>query len=138
MGRVAEKIMEHADKPTADEHAHQVAIFAWASQSEHRDLLRWMHAIPNGGDRDRVVAGQLKAEGVKSGVWDIFLPLPRGNYHGLYIELKRPGREKEPNGGLSDTQVSFGEHAHYHGYATKLCHGWRPAVAAIVGYLNTP
>lgn len=128
--------MTAADAPGADEHAHQVAVFAWASSSEHKEILRWMHAIPNGGDRDKRTAGQMLAEGVKSGVWDIFLPLPRGNYLGLYVEMKKPGREREPNGGLSENQLQFGEFAHNQGYRCVVCHGWRPAVEQITRYLN--
>ena len=38
--------------------------------------LKWLHHIPNGGLRNRVVAGKLKAEGVRAGVSDYFLPWP--------------------------------------------------------------
>lgn len=48
-----------------------------------------MYHIPNGGKRGKVEAIHFKAEGVKAGVPDICLPVPRGEWHGLYIELKR-------------------------------------------------
>lgn len=134
--KASDVLMTAADDPKADEHAHQVALFAWATSCEFKAELRWLHAIPNGGDRDKRTAGQMVAEGVKSGVWDVFLPLPRGNYRGLYVEMKRPGREKEPNGGLSDQQVEFGEFAHSQGYRCVVCHGWRPAVTQITRYLS--
>lgn len=33
--------------------------------------------------------GRLRAEGLKSGVPDLCLPSAHGQYHGLYIEMKR-------------------------------------------------
>lgn len=34
----------------------------------------------------------MAAEGMEKGFPDTFLPIPRGGYHGLWIELKAPGR----------------------------------------------
>lgn len=54
----------------------------------HWPELRLFHAIPNGGHRSRRTAGAMKAEGVRRGVPDYCLPVARGGFHGLYIELK--------------------------------------------------
>lgn len=60
---------------------------------EQRELVRWFRqswpgvrifAIPNGGARSKATAGRLKAEGVASGVPDLFVPAWR-----LWIEMKR-------------------------------------------------
>jgi len=60
---------------------------------EQRELVRWFRqtfegvrifAIPNGGARSRATAGRLKAEGVSSGVPDLFVPA-----WGLWVEMKR-------------------------------------------------
>jgi hypothetical protein len=60
---------------------------------EQRELVRWFRqtwpgvrifAIPNGGARSRATAGRLKAEGVSSGVPDLFIPA-----WGLWVEMKR-------------------------------------------------
>src|SRR5262245_32523350 len=79
---------------TGSEHAEQVALFMWAW--DHRDEfpeLQSMFAIPNGSERAKPVAARLKAEGVKAGVSDVFLPLPivhnSGMYAGLWIEMKK-------------------------------------------------
>lgn len=40
---------------------------------------------------------QLKLEGVRAGVSDYFLPLPRGKYCGLWIELKTIHGKLQPN-----------------------------------------
>jgi len=47
-----------------------------------------LYAIPNGGKRNIGVARKLKAEGVKKGIPDLHLPVARGRYNSLYIELK--------------------------------------------------
>ena len=67
------------------EHDEQVALFQWAGyQLGACPELALMFAIPNGGDRHPAVAGKLRDEGVKAGVPDIFLPVPRGKYHGMF------------------------------------------------------
>jgi len=50
--------------------------------------LQWLHAIPNGGHRNVVEAVNLKRQGVKAGVLDLFLPVGRHDYHGFYLEIK--------------------------------------------------
>ncbi|CAK9250002.1 unnamed protein product [Sphagnum jensenii] len=73
------------------EEAEQTALFCWAAMPETSNkypCLASMFAIPNGGKRDKVTAGKMRAAGVKAGVWDVFIPYAVGNYHGLWIELK--------------------------------------------------
>lgn len=71
------------------ERGMQVSLFKWAHlQRNIYPSLAMMFAVPNGGLRDIRVARKLTAEGVKPGVPDIFLPLARGQYHGLWLELK--------------------------------------------------
>lgn len=67
----------------------QIAFFEWAKWQEGKyPELKRMHHIPNGGKRSKTEAAIFKAMGVRSGVPDVFLPDPRGIYHGLYIEFK--------------------------------------------------
>jgi hypothetical protein len=60
---------------------------------EQREVVRWFRqswpgvrifSIPNGGARSKATAGRLKAEGVASGVPDLFIPAWR-----LWVEMKR-------------------------------------------------
>jgi len=130
------------------EHAHQAALICWASTHPvWKQQLRWMFAIPNGGDRNRAVASRLKAEGVKSGVVDVFLPVPvRWSkldnvhddcfYHGLWIEMKKPDQKNKKNGGMSDNQVEFMGAMDACGYKCVLCHSWLEASAEIEKYLE--
>jgi hypothetical protein len=55
---------------------------------QYPSLALLLFAIPNGGQRDIVVAAKLKAEGALSGVPDLFFAHPSGEYHGLWLELK--------------------------------------------------
>ncbi len=74
-----------------EEHNEQVALFRWATLAAGRyPELALLFAVPNGGRRDAVTGARLKAEGVKAGVPDIWLPVARCGYHGLVIELKAP------------------------------------------------
>lgn len=71
------------------EHDEQAGFFEWAAYSRGKyPELDFMFAIPNGGLRHVTVAQKLKAEGVRPGVPDTFLPVARGGYHGLWIEFK--------------------------------------------------
>lgn len=76
--------------PVPTESAEQQLLFRWARfyVSKYPELALLYH-IPNGGSRRKSEAGRFKAEGVKAGVPDLFLPAARGNFHGLYIEMKR-------------------------------------------------
>jgi hypothetical protein len=116
------------------EHAHQVALFMWANLPEQRELypeLKNMFAIPNGGERNKIVAARLKAEGVKSGVPDIFLPVARKKCNGLFIELKKD--YKQP---LSEKQIEWRDKLLKQGYHVARCNSWVEAKKLIILYLS--
>ena len=116
---------------TGTEHAHQVALFIWIAQNQAKyPELKWVYAIPNGGERNPIVASRLKAEGVKSGVSDICLPFARQNYHGFYIEMKKPKGKESP------TQIEFGKFLMAQGYLYTMCDSWDKARDAITWYLT--
>lgn len=74
--------------PVPTEAQEQVTLFSWAAVQAIPELALLYH-IPNGGSRHKAEAARLRAEGVRAGVPDLCLPVPRGGFHGLYIELKR-------------------------------------------------
>jgi len=107
--------------------------------------LLWLHAIPNGGMRGdstqsrKIRGGQLKAEGVKQGVADIFLPYPSAGMHGLYIEMKKPSlrpKRKGGKGGLSDAQISFKNYVQSVDYGFLTCYSWDEAAKLIRQYIE--
>lgn len=110
----------------------QAALFAWAKwmESQYPDL-KWMYHIPNGGSRNPAEAAHLKAQGVKPGVPDIHLPVPRGRYHSLYIELKRKEDWK-----LSDDQKGWLNGLAKFGHKCLVCFGAEDAKQEIVKYLE--
>lgn len=117
----------------AKEHAEQKALFIWAGlQAKARPELGLMFAIPNGGHRHPAVAGQLKAEGVKPGVPDIFLAVARNGFHGLFVEMKRT-----KGGTLTDDQKVVIPQLKAQGFAVEVCKGWLEAKKVIEGYLDS-
>lgn len=71
------------------EHDLQAAVIAECEKRAVANPLWGMiFAIPNGGQRTKAAGGKLKAEGVKAGVPDLFLPVARHNAHGMFIEMK--------------------------------------------------
>lgn len=90
-----------------------------------------MYHIPNGGKRGKAEAIRFKAEGVKSGVPDICLPVARLGYHGLYIELKR-----RKGGKVSEEQNEWIGALNGQGYAAVVCRGWESAKEFIMAYLT--
>lgn len=117
------------------EHGQQTALFAWAALPETRAQLPGienMFAIPNGGERNLKVASNLKAEGVRAGVADAFLPVPIRQYpilrHGLWIEMKFGMNKPTPE------QVAFLTTMKESGYAIAVCYTFADAKWTIERY----
>src|SRR5882724_4850132 len=120
---------------SGSEDGEQSAVFCWAAASVGKyPELKWLHAIPNGGDRHVATASKMVATGLRSGVWDIFLPCPIYDwselrlkyckYHGCFIEMKREKYRTHKDGGLTEEQVEFVDYAVSAGYYCKVCYSW--------------
>lgn len=119
--------------PTPTESVEQQRLMRWVefvSKRQHPELKLLYH-IPNEGKRSLATGGKLRAEGLKSGVPDLCLPVPRGKYHGLYIELKRI-----KGGRVSDEQRQWISDLQAVGHRAVVCKGWKAAQAEIEWYLN--
>ena len=116
---------------TPTESVEQQCLFRWAAfaQAAHPELRLLCH-IPNEGKRSKAAGARLKREGLKPGVPDLCLPVARGKYHGLYIELKRIGEtaSKEQEQWIADLRKQ--------GYAAYVCQGWDSARRLIEDYLK--
>ena len=119
-------------KPVATEAQEQTALFRWAAFAiaTHPELQLMLH-IPNGGKRKPIEARHLKEQGVKPGVPDILLPVPRGKYHGLFVEMKRT-----KGGVVSAEQRAWLDRLRLQGYRAEVARGWDAARQIIESYLN--
>ena len=125
--------------PPPTESAEQVALVArcLAATGKHR-AARLIFAIPNGGARHIATARRLKAEGVRPGVPDLMLPVPRWREPhtglldpGLFIEMKR-----RKGGVVSPEQAAWHKTLRDQGYAVAVCRGADEAWSAITRYLD--
>lgn len=85
---------EYIKQPLAHpEHDEQVKLINWTKREDVLEVypeLELLYAVPNGGKRHIGTAVKMKAEGVKSGVPDLHLPVARVQYHSLWLEMKAP------------------------------------------------
>ena len=116
----------------ATEHQLQCAVVQWASiTSKQAPELELLMAIPNGGARHITVARKLKAEGVRAGVPDLFLPVMRYGFGGLWIEMK------SGTGRLTPEQKQWIKRLRAQGYCAIVCNSFELAVKTIQDYLGT-
>ena len=116
--------------PTEDE--EQMAVIDWAERmTPIYPALKLLHHIPNGGKRSKAEAGRFRAMGVKSGVPDLFLPVPRGKFHGLWIEMKRT-----KDGKVSENQKWWLKALNSLGYSAQVAYGAEQAIRQLEEYLN--
>lgn len=116
-----------------DEYSHQCAIFARAAELRQQwPELKWLYAVNNQGVGDALYGARKKAEGIKSGVSDMCLPVKRANFCGLYIELKIGKNQPSSN------QVEFLNFVAEQGYAGYVCWGWEQAIETICWYMTLP
>ena len=121
--------MKSCDKKPPSEHAEQATLVQWFKMA-HPDLR--VFAIPNGGKRGKLEAMRLRLEGVSPGVPDLMLPTPRGQHHGLFIEMKRT-----KGGSVSKEQKDWIAYLQAQGYQAIVCRGFEEAKREIECYLST-
>lgn len=121
------------------ERQEQVALFKNIKSYENTyPELRLLFAIPNGGKRSPQYGAMMKAQGLKSGVPDCFLPVPKqidndgtSFYNGLFIEMK-VGKNK-----LSENQEWWRRELHIQGYLVKVCYSEVQALGCILEYVKS-
>tara|TARA_R110000822_G_scaffold82279_1_gene194744 strand:- start:2114 stop:2449 length:336 start_codon:yes stop_codon:yes gene_type:complete len=101
------------------EHQEQRMLIQWFRR---RYPARRIFAIPNGGQRNKATAMNLKIEGVVSGVPDLFVP-----EWSLWVEMKR-----EKGGRLSPTQKDWLEYLAGIGHKCIVGHGFEDAKEKIL------
>lgn len=106
----------------------QIALFDWA---QYRTDLQLMFHIVNEGRRSVQHTASLIRQGMKQGVPDIFLPVAKGRYHGLFIELKR-----KYGGRQTPEQKAWQTALLEQGYAACVCKGFDEAKDTIDWYMR--
>lgn len=123
------------------EHEEQVSLIKWKKERQERiPELKWLFSIPNGtkttfyrSKKGATYSPQkmyMKAEGLTKGICDLLLPCAKGEYHGLFIEMK-DGKKK-----LRPDQEEFMEFALDEGYLAVVCTSFGHAKSEILAYLN--
>lgn len=106
-----------------------------------KDCVKWFReqykaieplffAVPNGGARNAWTAKIMKDEGVRAGVADLVLLLPRSGYASLCIEMKKPG------GVQSDSQKVFQKIAEKARNKYVVCYSFDEFVKAVREYIG--
>ena len=124
----------HEENPR--EHLIQATIVGWFNRN-HPTLKGRLFSIPNGSylqgdERQRAQQmNKLKAEGLSIGAPDLMLPLPSGEYHGLFLEIKRKTGSK-----TSQEQKDWNAYLNAAGYKAIICKGLDDAIATINEYIK--
>lgn len=127
--------------PGSNEHFEQVQVVGWARANAYREpALDYLYAAVNGaklpyrrnewGQRYSKEAERLKAEGLRPGIPDLFLPAARQHYHGLYIEMKFGDNTTSPD---QDEVIEYLRRA---GYKVEVCYSADEAIQALEDYLG--
>jgi len=121
------------------EHQEQVMVVRWLDSWASKN---WPHlathkgkipraAIPNGANRDAITGKNLKEEGVSAGFPDLFLPVPLGGFHGLFIEMKQVKKSA-----VSPTQDEWLNVLYRAKYKALVCRGHQAAILELCKYFD--
>lgn len=110
----------------------QENIFKWADMMKHKyPELELLNGSLNGVRLTIGQATKAKRSGMKKGFPDMNLPVPRGFFHGLYIELKR-----EKGGVVSKEQKWWRKKLKEQKYLSVICKGYDESIRLIQDYLD--
>lgn len=109
----------------------QERVIKWARDNENNYPFLWLlHSSLNGVKLSKNQAGRAKTQGMLSGVPDLFLPVPKNGFHGLYIEMK------SEKGRVTENQHWFLTNAESLGYKIAVCYSAKEAISAIQAYYD--
>ena len=121
-------------KPCPTEHQEAEVLIKWWALACHRWGLSSSMLIHhcNEGIRSLSAASRLKSEGLRPGLPDYQIPVARGCYGSLWIELKRLRNAK-----VQDTQEAMIDMLRRAGNRAEICYGAKAAIDLITEYLNS-
>ena len=113
------------------EYQEQCTVFKWAKLNEYRyPCLKLLFGSMMGLKTPYAQLNKAKKAGMKAGKPDINLPVGRGGYCGLWIELKR-----KKGGKLTPAQDNMLKLLADHGNYVHVCRGADAAIRVIETYL---
>jgi hypothetical protein len=113
------------------EHHIQKAWFKWLALA-YPNAWNVTWATPNAARRSPQMAAMMKAEGLRSGVPDVFMAMPRGEYHGLFLEFK------SHTGRLTENQTVYVINLRSMGYQVEVVRSFDEARLIVVKYMELP
>lgn len=116
--------------PSEDE--SQKCIIDWCQLQRWKNgrLSDYIHHSPNGGLRVGGEGQKFKEMGTKKGFPDLFLPIAKGPFHGLFIEMKIA------TGRISPEQDDYRRLLIEEGYRYEFCYTAEGAINLIKNYLE--
>lgn len=120
-------------KNETPEHDIQAAFIHWCRMEAllGRRELAYFYSIPNGIFVSKFTRNKMVAEGLLMGVSDLHLPVPRGSYHGLFLEVKNGTQGK-----ISIPQRNFIAFVTSQGYFAKVCGSLEELKETVDWYMN--
>lgn len=113
------------------EHDEQCAFIDWLDwEAQRNPKLEAVYATPNAAKRSWALARYLRNEGLRSGVPDVCIAVPAGDYHALYIEMK-VGRNKP-----TPEQKRWLGRLFANGNACRVCYSASEAIETVKLYLR--
>lgn len=112
---------------------HQIRVIKWFDSACRAWGLLPTHLfhIPNGGSRQIIESVNLKRSGVRPGIPDLFLASPRGQFYGLWIEMKAE------DGKIAPEQFATMDAFERQGYRCIVAYSHNEAIVKIRKYLET-
>ena len=117
------------------ESAYQQQVVEWAKWAYKANPTRYpnldlLHCSLNGVKLSQSQSRIAKGQGMLSGVPDLFLPVPKNGFHGLFIEMK------SEKGRVTDNQEWFLSKTEGLGYKTAVCYSAQEAIKRIQDYYD--
>lgn len=117
------------------ESAYQTQVVEWSRWAFKANPARYphlemLHCSLNGVKLSGTQAKIAKGQGMLSGVPDLFLPVPKNGFHGLFIEMK------SEKGRVTENQHWFLTNAESLSYKTVICYSAKEAISAIQAYYD--
>ena len=110
---------------TPTEAQSQIAFVEWCAR-KHIPVAH----IPNEGVRTAQQGAYLKSMGMAPGFPDLFIPIAANDFHGLTIEMKRPGNKQ------TDNQHGWQRILQREGYFYAVCYSTKDAIEVTTRYLK--